>query len=80
MFILNAGLSYKSKNWLMNSTTEICEDKERVKLRKEMLVQSKLEHYSVQGRFQVQIIATTEKSESILQPEHCSVFGPYLKF
>ena len=24
----------------MNSTTEICEDKERVKLRKEMLVQS----------------------------------------
>ena len=31
----------------MNSTTEICEDKERVKLRKEMLVQFKLEHYSV---------------------------------
>ena len=28
----------------MNSTTEICEDKERVKLRKEMLVQSKLEN------------------------------------
>ena len=27
----------------MNSTTEICEDKERVKLRKEMLVQKKLE-------------------------------------
>ena len=26
----------------MNSTTEICEDKDRVKLRKEMLVQSKL--------------------------------------
>ena len=42
MFILNAGLSHKSKDWLMNSTTEICEDKERVKLRKEMLVQSKL--------------------------------------
>ena len=33
----------------MNSTTEICEDKERVKLRKEMLVQSKLEHCSVFG-------------------------------
>ena len=31
----------------MNSTTEICEDKERVKLKKEMLVQSKLEHCSV---------------------------------
>ena len=27
----------------MNSTTEIYEDKERVKLRKEMLVQSKLD-------------------------------------
>ena len=49
MFILNAGLSHKSKDWLMNSTTEICEDKERVKLRKEMLVQSKLEHYFVFG-------------------------------
>ena len=23
MFILNAGLSHKSKDWLMNSTTEI---------------------------------------------------------
>jgi hypothetical protein len=23
MFILNAGLSYKSKDWLMSSTTEI---------------------------------------------------------
>ena len=85
------------------------------KLRKEMLVQSKLEHCSVigsylelqildlspfymdgkirhrpttfmwsprfkKGRFQVQILATTEKSESILQPRHCSVFSPYLKF
>ena len=49
MFILNAGLSHKSKDGLMNSTTEICEDKERVKLRKEMLVQSKLEHYLVIG-------------------------------
>ena len=47
MFILNAGLSHKSKN----STTEICEDKERVKLRKEMLVESKLEHYSVFGSY-----------------------------
>ena len=35
----------------MNSTTEICEDKERVKLRKEMLVQSKLEHCSVFGSY-----------------------------
>ena len=35
----------------MNSTTEICEDKERVKLRKEMLVQSKLEHCSVIGSY-----------------------------
>ena len=51
MFILNAGLSHKSKDWLMNSTTEICEDKERVKLRKEMLVQSKLEHCSVFGPY-----------------------------
>ena len=40
----------------MNSTTEICEDKERVKLRKEMLVQSKLEHCSVIGSyFELQI-------------------------
>ena len=30
----------------MNSTAKIYEDKERVKLRKEMLVQSKLEHSS----------------------------------
>ena len=51
MFILNAGLSHKLKEWLMNSTTEICEDKERVKLRKEMLVQSKLEHCSVFGSY-----------------------------
>ena len=35
----------------MNSTTEIGEDKERVKLRKEMLVQSKLEHCSVFGSY-----------------------------
>ena len=51
MFILNAGLSHKSKDWLMNSTTKICEDKERVKLRKEVLVQSKLEHCLVIGSY-----------------------------
>jgi hypothetical protein len=32
------------------------------------------------GRFQVQIVATIEKSESILQPRHYSVFSRYLEF
>ena len=35
----------------MNSTTEICEDKVRVKLRKEMLEQSKLEDCLVFGSY-----------------------------
>ena len=30
--------------------------------------------------FQVQIVATTEKLESVLQPGHCSVFSLYLEF
>jgi hypothetical protein len=30
--------------------------------------------------FQVQIVATTKKSESVLQPKHSSVFSPYLEF
>ena len=46
--MLNAGLSHKSKDWLMSLTTEI-EKTERAKLRKDMLVQSKLEHHSVIG-------------------------------
>ena len=29
---------------------------------------------------EVQILATTEKSESVLQPRHYSVFSPYLEF
>ena len=29
---------------------------------------------------EVQILAITEKSESILQPRHCLVFNPYLEF
>jgi len=48
MFILNAGLSQKSKDWLMSLTTEI-ENIKRAKLRKEMLVEFKLEHHSVIG-------------------------------
>jgi hypothetical protein len=48
MFILNAGLSNKSKDWLMSLTTEI-EKIKRPKLRKEMLVKFKLEHNSVIG-------------------------------
>jgi hypothetical protein len=32
------------------------------------------------GRFQVQIVATKEKSESVLQPRHFSVFSPYNEF
>jgi hypothetical protein len=31
------------------------------------------------NRFQVQIVATKEKSESILQPRYYSVFNPYLE-
>jgi len=45
---LDAGLSHKSKDWLMIWTTEI-EKIERVKLRKEMLVEFKLEHHLVIG-------------------------------
>jgi uncharacterized protein YnzC (UPF0291/DUF896 family) len=48
MFILNADLSYKSKDLLMILTTKI-EKTERAKLRKEMLVKFKLEHHSVIG-------------------------------
>ena len=29
---------------------------------------------------EIQILATTEKSESVLQPRHCSVFSPYVEF
>ena len=42
MLILNAGLSHKSKDCSMSSTTEIEKTKRGLKLRKEMLVQSKL--------------------------------------
>jgi len=45
---LKCSLSHKSNDWLMSLTTEIDKTK-RVKLRKEMLVQSKLEHHSVIG-------------------------------
>jgi len=48
MFILNAGLSHKSKDWLISLTTEI-EKTKRAKLRKEMLVEFKLEHHSIIG-------------------------------
>jgi len=52
MFILNAGLSHKSNDWLIDEFNYWnWEDKERGKLRKEMLVQSKLEHYSVIGAY-----------------------------
>jgi len=47
MFILNAGLYHKTKDWLMSLTTENWEDKDRAKLRKEMLVKFKLEHHSI---------------------------------
>ena len=47
MFILNAGLSHKWRDWLMSLTTEIEKTKRGFKLRKEMLVQSKLEHCSI---------------------------------
>jgi len=46
MFILNTGLSHKWKDWLVSLTTEI-EKIGRGKFRKEMLVEFKLEHYSV---------------------------------
>ena len=32
------------------------------------------------GCFQLQIVETKEKSESVLQPKHYSVFSPYLEF
>jgi uncharacterized protein YnzC (UPF0291/DUF896 family) len=48
MFNLNTGLSHKSNDWLISLTTEI-EKTERAKLRKEMLVEFKLEHHSVIG-------------------------------
>ena len=33
-----------------------------------------------EGRFQVQIIGTTKKSEAVLQPRYYLVFSPYLEF
>jgi hypothetical protein len=36
MFILNTGLSHKSKDWLMSSTTEIKKTKRRVSLKKDV--------------------------------------------
>jgi len=47
MLILNAGLSYNSKDWLMWLTIEI--EKTKKGLREEMLVQFKPEHHSVIG-------------------------------
>jgi hypothetical protein len=47
MFILNTGLSHRLKDCLMSLTTEIEKIKRGLKLRKEMLVQSKLKHHSV---------------------------------
>jgi len=46
MFILNAGLSHKSKDWLMSLTTENEKTKRGQSL---MLVEFKLEHHSVIG-------------------------------
>jgi hypothetical protein len=45
MFILNAGLSHKSNDWLMSLTTEI----EKTKRGLSLMVQSKLEHHTVIG-------------------------------
>jgi len=49
MFILNAGLSHKLKNWLMSWSTEIERTKRWANLEKRWLVQSKLEHCLVIG-------------------------------
>jgi hypothetical protein len=48
MLILNTGISHNSKDLLMFNYWN-WEDKERAKLREEMLVQFKLEHDSVIG-------------------------------
>jgi hypothetical protein len=39
MLVLNAGISYNSKDWLMWLTIEKWRDKKRTRLREEMLVQ-----------------------------------------
>jgi hypothetical protein len=47
MLILNASISHNSKDWLMWLTIE--SKKIKKGLRKEMLVQFKLEHHSILG-------------------------------
>jgi hypothetical protein len=71
---LNASISHNSNDWLMWVTIESERTKKGPSLEKRCW--SKTQFY----RFEVQILASKEKSESVLQPRHCSVFNPYLGF